>query len=316
MSALGLVVAGSITIAGPAATSAGAGKDGVAGPDVTRAVPAAEQPDADTGGEGSTNPNRVQDGRGTLDTFDPRQKSTSRDVVRKQLKQVGVVNKARQRSAQLGETGGRVQSNNRGLSANERTKALAEAEQQAKAEAERQIEEERRKAEEEAKRLAELASRGLLSEEELKNLEKEGRFTPPPGSCQIPLTPGTYSMGSPFGAVGSWAVYHTGQDMPAPYGTPIRAAKAGVVMPGVGGWAGNDIVIAHAGGESTLYAHMSHRAARVGQSVQAGQIIGYVGSTGRSSGPHLHFEFYPAGTRPGNVLTARNPMSWLRACGA
>lgn len=85
---------------------------------------------------------------------------------------------------------------------------------------------------------------------------------------------------------------HTGIDVPAPKGTPIKAAKSGVVITSgysAGGY-GNYVVISHGNGASTLYAHMSSRAAEVGQTVSQGQVIGYVGTTGRSTGNHLHFE--------------------------
>ncbi|GFP20661.1 murein hydrolase activator, partial [Candidatus Hakubella thermalkaliphila] len=59
---------------------------------------------------------------------------------------------------------------------------------------------------------------------------------------------------------------------------------------GWGGGYGNHIVIYHGGGISTLYSHNSRNAVSVGQKVEAGQIIGYVGATGNATGPHLHFE--------------------------
>ena len=83
-------------------------------------------------------------------------------------------------------------------------------------------------------------------------------------------------------------------DFGAPYGTPIRAAAAGtVIVSRTGGWNGgygNYVVIDHPNGTQTLYSHNSSNAVWQGQTVVAGQIIGYVGSTGRSTGNHLHFE--------------------------
>jgi murein DD-endopeptidase MepM/ murein hydrolase activator NlpD len=84
---------------------------------------------------------------------------------------------------------------------------------------------------------------------------------------------------------------HTGADMRASAGTPIRACRSGtVVIAGSQGGYGNAVVIDHGGGMATLYAHQSRIAVSNGQQVSAGQIIGYVGSTGMSTGAHLHFE--------------------------
>ena len=84
---------------------------------------------------------------------------------------------------------------------------------------------------------------------------------------------------------------HTGWDMTASAGTPIVAAASGVVVSaGVRGGYGNAVVIDHGGGVATLYAHQSSLAVSAGQSVERGQVIGYVGCTGYCTGPHLHFE--------------------------
>ena len=94
---------------------------------------------------------------------------------------------------------------------------------------------------------------------------------------------------SPFGW--RWGRMHEGIDLGAAYGTPIAAAAAGVVI--YAGWEGgygNLTVIDHGGGLATAYGHQSHIGVSVGESVSQGQIIGNVGSTGHSTGPHLHFE--------------------------
>ena len=114
------------------------------------------------------------------------------------------------------------------------------------------------------------------------------------GSYIWPL-PG-YSPGSAYG----WRMhpifnemrFHAGEDIGAPSGTPILAADSGVasVYPDNGNGYGNYIMINHGGGRVTLYAHMSSFAISGGASVSQGQVIGYVGSTGNSTGPHLHFE--------------------------
>jgi murein DD-endopeptidase MepM/ murein hydrolase activator NlpD len=89
---------------------------------------------------------------------------------------------------------------------------------------------------------------------------------------------------------------HTGIDFGAPTGTPIYAATDGVIaFAGRKGGYGNFVQVNHAGNLATGYAHMSRIAARPGQRVRQGQIIGYVGSTGLSTGPHLHYEMYRGG---------------------
>ena len=88
-----------------------------------------------------------------------------------------------------------------------------------------------------------------------------------------------------------WGRMHEGIDIAAPSGTPIRAAASGTVI--YAGWLGgygNLVVLDHGNGLSTAYAHQSSIAAGNGQFVTQGQVIGYVGSTGNSTGPHLHLE--------------------------
>lgn len=86
---------------------------------------------------------------------------------------------------------------------------------------------------------------------------------------------------------------HTGMDYAVPTGTPIVAPSDGVVsFVGVKGGYGNTVMLSHRKGMETLYAHMSKFEPSInnGKSVKAGQVIGYVGTTGRSTGPHLHYE--------------------------
>ncbi len=100
---------------------------------------------------------------------------------------------------------------------------------------------------------------------------------------------------------------HEGVDFGAPTGTPIRAAGSGTIdIAGRHGGYGNTIVIEHNSRFKTLYAHMSRFAAGItaGKHVNQGQIIGYVGTTGRSTGPHLHFEVRVA-DRPVNPMNVR-----------
>jgi murein DD-endopeptidase MepM/ murein hydrolase activator NlpD len=98
---------------------------------------------------------------------------------------------------------------------------------------------------------------------------------------------------------------HAGIDISAPTGTPIRAADSGrVALAGWTGGYGQYTCIAHGGGLSTCYAHQSRIGVSVGQSVGQGSVIGAVGSTGHSTGPHLHFEVRSGGSPV-------NPMSYL-----
>ena len=91
---------------------------------------------------------------------------------------------------------------------------------------------------------------------------------------------------------------HTGTDIAAPYGTAIKAVKSGVVtISEYGSSYGNYVVISHGDGTSSLYAHMSKRGVSAGQVVNQGDTIGYVGSTGNSTGHHLHLEIRVNGTR-------------------
>jgi murein DD-endopeptidase MepM/ murein hydrolase activator NlpD len=124
-------------------------------------------------------------------------------------------------------------------------------------------------------------------------------------------------VGSTFGATGSWATYHTGLDFRAAYGTPIRSVLAGVVVfaGSSGDWSGTHVAVRHVDGRTTMYSHMSRLGVSTGQTVQAGQVIGYVGQTGRAFGAHLHFEVYPPGVRYGDVYKAVNPTPYLRSIG-
>ena len=91
---------------------------------------------------------------------------------------------------------------------------------------------------------------------------------------------------------------HRGTDIPAPEGTPILAAHSGTVL--VSGWNdsyGNQVLLDNGAGLSTRYAHMTQTAVTAGEAVTAGQVIGYVGNTGDSTGFHLHFEVMQNGVR-------------------
>ena len=115
----------------------------------------------------------------------------------------------------------------------------------------------------------------------------------------------TSPYGERFHPILGYMRFHKGVDLAATAGTPIVAAADGrVISAGWSGGYGRAVVIAHAGGVETRYGHMSRIAASAGEIVHRGEVIGYVGSSGLSTGPHLHFEVTRNG-RPVNPTTAR-----------
>jgi murein DD-endopeptidase MepM/ murein hydrolase activator NlpD len=108
-----------------------------------------------------------------------------------------------------------------------------------------------------------------------------------------------------------WGRLHAGVDLAAPNGTPIVAAGTGVVVAaGMAQGYGNAVLIDHGDGWLTHYGHLSKIAVTVGQVVQAGQRIGDEGSTGHSTGPHLHFEVHQ-----GHYKNPVEPTAWMHAHG-
>lgn len=156
-----------------------------------------------------------------------------------------------------------------------------------------------------------------------------------PGGCitgwVLPLPAGSYRISSGYGPRDGR--FHYGLDLAAPAGTPIYAAAAGTVVgaqctspscdrPGdldVGGnpttpGCGWRVQIQHTGGIATTYCHALALTVHTGQTVTAGQTIGYVGSTGNSSGPHLHFQVHQ-GAPPISDVTTVDPLPFLRGVG-
>ena len=127
------------------------------------------------------------------------------------------------------------------------------------------------------------------------------------GALCWPLPGHTY-ISCHFGEVDAFGnAGHRGTDIPAPEGTPILAAHSGTVL--ISGWNdsyGNQVLLDNGAGLSTRYAHMTAPAVTAGETVTAGQVIGYVGSTGDSTGNHLHFEVMLNGVRI-NPLNAIAP---------
>ena len=137
-------------------------------------------------------------------------------------------------------------------------------------------------------------------DEYLAKLALQGENPPSSASWRTPVS--GYNLTSPFGMrlhpVLGYNRMHNGIDMACATGTPIYATRAGTVTAASyqAGGAGNYVSINHLDGFASIYMHMTHYVVSVGQSVSQGQLIGYVGSTGISTGPHLHFGISYAGT--------------------
>jgi murein DD-endopeptidase MepM/ murein hydrolase activator NlpD len=107
-----------------------------------------------------------------------------------------------------------------------------------------------------------------------------------------------------------WGKLHAGEDFAAPVGTPVHAISSGVIVfAGLESGYGNKVEIRHWDGTCSWYGHLSKIDVKVGEKVDPGELIGLVGSTGHSTGPHLHLEIHPHGDGP------VDPLPWLRAHG-
>ncbi len=115
---------------------------------------------------------------------------------------------------------------------------------------------------------------------------------------QLPLT--SYRLTATFGqSSGLWANTHTGLDFAAPSGTPVMSVTNGTVTSvEYAGSYGNQVIVTTEDGEELWYCHLSAFAVSVGDVVRAGEVIAYVGSTGNSTGPHLHLEVRPGAGDP------------------
>ena len=117
---------------------------------------------------------------------------------------------------------------------------------------------------------------------------------------QLPLAPDVYQLTARFGECSAlWSRCHTGLDMAAPEGTPVLAVANGTIT--AAGWAGaygNRTILTLEDGTEIWYCHQSALGAEVGDQVVGGQPMGFVGSTGNVTGPHLHIEVRPGGGDP------------------
>ncbi len=162
----------------------------------------------------------------------------------------------------------------------------------------------------EQERLAAAAAKA--AREEAARAARAGSGTPamaiPSGGLLWPVASGgrmSSAVGPRTHPVFGYRSCHTGQDIAAPTGTPVRASADGrVITSGSGGAYGNSIMLVHSGGLTTFYAHLSTKSVQVGQEIKAGDQVGTVGSTGWSTGPHLHYETRINGT-------AYDPMGWF-----
>ena len=140
--------------------------------------------------------------------------------------------------------------------------------------------------------LAALVAKTERLEREMRDYEdllRRRGMTPSIWPVSGKLESGMGGRRNPFGGRGF--EYHEGQDIDASYGTPVMVAASGTVtIAGRERGYGNVIYVDHGAGLSTRYGHLSQIDVKIGQSVTRGQTIGLVGSTGRSTGPHLHYE--------------------------
>lgn len=298
VSALGLAVAGSVALSTSAAV--GGGQVAITRPDASQSQAAQPQNQSDRRDSAAENPSRSQD----------------RELQAKELAAYREEALARDAEAAL------KAAHEENLK--QRSEDLSETEKESYENAAR-IAKERREAA--ARRAAEQGNQDYSNSDDSNDDSDDGSYddsgddSEPPssgGGAASPV-PGAV-IGAYFGQTGLWARYHTGLDFRAGSGTPIKAVQSGTVLhAGYGGnagsWAGNYVAVKHPDGNTTLYAHMSSNSVSPGQRVEAGQVIGHVGSTGRSFGAHLHFELYKPGARYGDVYSASNPQPWLNSLG-
>ncbi|WP_203569134.1 M23 family metallopeptidase [Aestuariimicrobium ganziense] len=283
----------------------------VSSPNQAMAAPAPESLTAEQVAALKSDETSKQTAAGGLTAFGQRGTTVNRNSVRTQIDQALVAGSSTSRTSSLARTNSQVTLTQAQSEAKKREQRMLDDIARIKKEAKR-IEEEKRRAAELLKQMQKTPGADGASGVNLGDLSA---LRSGDGVC-LPMLPGTFSVGAHFGQYGVWARYHTGQDFPAAYGTPIYAVAPAVVGTPVGAWwPGTNVVLHHLNGGSTLYAHMSRSVVRPGQVVKPGDVIGYVGSTGNSNGNHLHFEYYPPGTTPGDVYAASNPMAFLRSLG-
>jgi murein DD-endopeptidase MepM/ murein hydrolase activator NlpD len=294
ISVLGLTVAGSVAVNGNAQNTAT--------PELVAAAPPVESVST-----------VVVPGVAVPSAFDRRSESVSRSSFRPALTAAAVSSGVDQRTQDLQTARRTVQQAAQRAAIEKRADSLEDAAKAIKKKATqlKKIRAAKAKAEAKAKAKREKAEERAAAK---KKADKESGGS---GHASLPITSG-YRIAARFGDTGVWARYHTGIDFSAGMGTPIHAAAAGVVTnagSGSAGWAGNYVTIRHSDGKTSLYAHMSSVTVHVGEKVSGGQRVGAVGMTGRTFGPHVHFEIYPPGVKVGDPYKAIDPAPWLHARG-
>ncbi|WP_181398129.1 M23 family metallopeptidase, partial [Streptomyces sp. ZEA17I] len=197
--------------------------------------------------------------------------------------------------------------------ADQRAAALAKAAEEKRA-AEKKAEQ--RQAEQRKKAEAEKAAQKKAAAAQAEAAARKAAPEPPkqaPAKRAGMSAPVAASTGTAYRQAGGWSSgYHTGVDFPVPTGTSVKAVAPGrVVSSGWAGAYGYEVVIRHEDGKYSQYAHLSALHVKEGQSVSGGQRIARSGSTGNSTGPHLHFEVR-LGPAYGSDI---DPLAYLRAGG-
>ncbi len=299
ISALGLAVAGSVALTTSAETTH-ATSDNISTAQIATpaAAPAAKK--------------ASKRASGAAKAFTPRDNAAAQGTRSAAVRTAIVKEQAAQRAEELAKSAEDVTKADRAAATDARQKTLIEANEASRETAAKLVQESLRRTA--AARVAAASDRQAAESSETTDTTTTS--TIPTGGHGASPVPGAV-IGAHFGQYGMWSRYHTGLDFRASYGTPIHAVLPGVVLyaGNSGDWAGNHVAIRHADGQTTMYSHMSSMAAHVGQVVQAGQVIGYVGQTGRAFGAHLHFELYPVGVKYGDVYKAINSTPWLASIG-
>ncbi|MEE8869224.1 MAG: M23 family metallopeptidase [Acidipropionibacterium acidipropionici] len=307
--ALGLVTGGAVMLTSASSSSA-TNVHSLAidknHPDITRGEPRTDESQDASTKAGTTN-SKASAEKGSLPALDGRGSNVSRSTIRSELDKAMSQSMADQRNSAMDATDSQARAKADSVSETARAKEMDADVAKAKSRA-KEIAAEKKAAE------AKLAAAAAAAGKPIKTGDLSALTTSGAGS--LPIAKGSYTLGSYWGEYGSWARWHTGEDFVAGCGTPLHAVSSGVIgQPTGGSWAGNHVVIHLANGGSVLYAHMSSINVSVGQTVKPGQLIGYSGETGRAFGCHLHFEYYPSGTTPGDVYSTTDPLVFLRSIG-